>query len=384
MAEDMATQAVDVLGAGAIFPASQPVSIELPPDLGEGHHFAYRCVPSPGKGILPPRRVRRLGRSQELALTAAHCAVGSCIAPPDLQDRGAVSVGTGWGELGNTADFLKDMIAPEQLAPKPTYFINSVHNSMASEIAIDFRMMEANHTFTHNAISFESALAEAMRMLWKGHARYALAAGVDKGAPYILPAGFGQGSWRRDEGPLSPLEAAPGNHGGTLPGEGAAAFILAREGAVPKNQRFARIAIVRARPLRPADITPISQIDAAQEAAFAALALGQCGLSPSEAGFLLLGANGEPELDSAYRRVLEAMSTAAGHPLGYGVYKHGCGEFATASALGLALAIDMVRTGEAPEGLRVLKAAPTPGSVENVLLYHLSPAGYHSLCVVTA
>lgn len=381
MAEDMATLAVDVLGAGAIFPASHPVSLELPPDLGEGNHFAYRCVPSPGKGILPPRRVRRLGRSQELALTAAHCAVGSCIAPPDLQDRGAVAVGTGWGELGNTADFLKDMIAPEQLAPKPTYFINSVHNSLASEIAIDFRMMEANHTFTHNAISFESALAEAMRMLWKGHARYALAAGVDKAAPYILPAGFGQGSWRRDEGPLSPMEATPGNLEGTLPGEGAAAFILARAGAVPKNQRFARVAIVRARPLRMEDIT---QIDAVEEAAFAARALEQCGLSPSEAGFLLLGANGEPELDSAYRRVLEAMSTAAGHPLGYGVYKHGCGEFATASALGLALAIDMVRTGEAPEGMRVLNSAPAPGSVENVLLYHLSPAGYHSLCVVTA
>lgn len=381
MATELGMQAADVLGAGAVFPERAPIQLQLPEDMGKREHFAYRCASSPAKDLLPSRRVRRLGRAQELALAAAHHAVRSCPVPPGIEDGGAVCLGTGWGELGNTADFLEDMIDPEKLAPKPTHFINSVHNSLASEIAIDFQALEANHTFTHGAISFETALAESIRMLWRRRARCVLLAGVDKLTPYLLPAGFGLGSWRLGRGPLAPMETSPDGPHGTLPGEGAAAFVLVRGEEDLKDERFARIAAVHVRPLRSEDII---RIDAEKEKSFIETTLDRCGLSLAAIDLALSGANGDPALDATYRRVFDAISASAGRPLCHGVYKHGCGEFATASALGLILAIHAVQEGDLPDAIRVLDTRPMPRRITNVLLYHLSPSGYHSACVVTA
>ena len=49
-----------------------------------------------------------------------------------------MAVGTSVGAVGETAGFLENLIQGEGEHPKPTKFINSVHNAMATQIAIQF------------------------------------------------------------------------------------------------------------------------------------------------------------------------------------------------------------------------------------------------------
>jgi hypothetical protein len=94
-----------------------------------------------------------------------------------------------------------------------------------------------------------------------------------------------------------------------------------------------------------------------------------------------LGANGDARLDAVYAEVAQGLGQGTGGPA-VGVYRHLTGDFATASALGFETAVRAVTTRTVPPDVRVVKGQP--GSVERVLLYHLSSAGYHSVVIVSA
>ena len=78
--------------------------------------------------------------------------------PPARGGGTAVSVGTAWAEEGDEIIFLDTLIKLGEKAAKPAFFVNSVKNALASQLALTFGFQGENQTFAHDALSFESAL----------------------------------------------------------------------------------------------------------------------------------------------------------------------------------------------------------------------------------
>ncbi|MCP4629447.1 MAG: 3-oxoacyl-ACP synthase [bacterium] len=103
-------------------------------------------------------RVRRLKRFPRLALSlavAAHENSGAGDTPA------AVFLGTGWGALSETSDFLNRLFETDEQFPSPIDFVGSVHNAAAGQIAMQLQATGANITMTGGDYSFEQSLMAA-------------------------------------------------------------------------------------------------------------------------------------------------------------------------------------------------------------------------------
>jgi len=107
---------------------------------------------------LSAARIRRLKRFPRLALSlaiAAHENSGAGDTPA------AIFLGTGWGALSETSDFLTRLFETDEQFPSPTDFIGSVHNAAAGQIAMQFQATGPNLTMTGGDYSFEQSLMAA-------------------------------------------------------------------------------------------------------------------------------------------------------------------------------------------------------------------------------
>jgi 3-oxoacyl-(acyl-carrier-protein) synthase len=69
--------------------------------------------------------------------------------------------GTGFGCIENTEFFLDALSNEGEQLLKPTYFMQSTHNTISSLVAIQTKNYNYNATYAHKGISFESALHDA-------------------------------------------------------------------------------------------------------------------------------------------------------------------------------------------------------------------------------
>jgi len=123
---------------------------------------------------LPPRLVRRLKRLPRLSLSlaaAAHESSGRSEAPS------SVFVGTGWGALSETYDFLMRLFETGNRFPSPMDFVGSVHNAPAGQVALHFRSTGCNITASGGDHSFEQALLAAHLLI-----------GRDDGSAFVIGA----------------------------------------------------------------------------------------------------------------------------------------------------------------------------------------------------
>ena len=369
--------ALAILGCASIRPDRKLARLPLPAEMGGGVVPAHLCPPSLGKGLINSGVFRKLGRAQKMVLLAAHEALEEFPLPSSAQDQAAVCLGTGFGELGETLLFLENLVRLEEREPKPTRFANSVHNSLASRVAINFGLKGENHTITQGPISFELALWQAAVLLQTGRAHHVLVCGVDELPPFLGFVGVEFGFWAKEETPdLQEIERL-GNRHQPCPGEGAAAFVLGLRGAAPAKCPPTCLHTVKAQPL---ELREGQIIDPAAELKFVKDALADKGVSLKDLDLIILGASWSGQLETLYRPILEIIFQDIRKEIGVISYKNLWGEFSTASALGLGLAVDILRTGRIPPWV-ILEKKPPP-VLKNILMYQISPLGFHSLCLV--
>jgi 3-oxoacyl-(acyl-carrier-protein) synthase len=141
-----------------------------------GASVAGMLAPEEIETHLPPRLIRRLKRLARLALllaSSAHKDAGGTEQPS------AVFMGTGWGALSETYDFLSGLHKSAEQFPGPTDFIGSVHNGAAGQVALLFKATGANITASGGDYSFEQALLAAQTLL--DDTESALLLGADEG-----------------------------------------------------------------------------------------------------------------------------------------------------------------------------------------------------------
>lgn len=114
---------------------------------------------------LSPRAVRRLKRLSRLTLSlalAAHENSGRTTPPS------SVFMGTGWGALSETYDFLTRLFETGGCFPSPTDFVGSVHNAPAGQVALHFQSTGPNIATSGGDHSFEQALMAAQLLTTDG------------------------------------------------------------------------------------------------------------------------------------------------------------------------------------------------------------------------
>jgi 3-oxoacyl-(acyl-carrier-protein) synthase len=139
---------------------------------------------------LPPMKARRMGRLLKRALVTALKAMEvSGIEKPD-----AILNGTAMGCMEHTLQLLNALAAEGESASMPTAFMQSTHNTVASQIAIFTGNHGYNTTYSHRTVSFELALQDAFLRLRAGLVRNALVCANDE-LTYLQrqqPGFFGQ------------------------------------------------------------------------------------------------------------------------------------------------------------------------------------------------
>ncbi|TLV03555.1 beta-ketoacyl synthase chain length factor [Dyadobacter luticola] len=107
--------------------------------------------------------LRRMSKILRMSVACAK----ECIQQAEIEQPGAIIVGTGLGCLLDTEKFLNNSITIEGLLP-PTSFIQSTHNTMGGQISLSIGNHGYNMTHTQNTLSFEHALQDAMLLLAEG------------------------------------------------------------------------------------------------------------------------------------------------------------------------------------------------------------------------
>ena len=300
--------------------------------------------------FIEPAKRRKLSRIQQMTLVAARKALGVELIGATAPENICAVIGTGLGSLTDTAAFVENLILKDERSPRPALFTSSVHNSLASQVAIELKLAGLNSTPVQREISFETALWQGANELASGRADLALVGAADELNQYHLAAGMRWGWWNK----TSPR---------ALPGEGCALFTLGRAETAAAPLAF--VSAIR--------IGRNEKPDAAAEAKWILETLERDGIAPGEVDLLLTGANGVPAQDEFYDSVAAEFSQRIGHAVLLRDYQHVCGEHHSASAFGFLTAIGLVRGEIAAE-----RACKT------VVLLTLSSTGTKGMCCLRA
>jgi 3-oxoacyl-[acyl-carrier-protein] synthase II len=302
--------------------------------------------------FIEPAKRRRLSRIQQMTLVAARQALPAELLATTKPERICAVIGTGLGALTDTAAFVENMIVKEERSPRPALFTSSVHNSLASQVAIELGLSGLNSTPVQRETSFATALWQGANELASGRADLAVVGAADELNPYHVAAKVRQNRlWKKTPSISS------------LPGEGCAVFTLGRAG----QSNAKPLAWVSAIRIGRSDLK-----DAKAEAEWIIETLERDGIAPDSVDLILSGTNSYPKLNHFYAAVAAEFQRRAKRPIEYQSYLIS-GDHHSAPAFGFFTAVGLV-SGELRRGV----------PYGTVVLLTLSPSGTKGMCCVCA
>ena len=138
-----------------------------------------RSIEPDFKAFLSPIEARRMGKILKRALVTSLSVLRKC----GIEKPEAIITGTGLGCIENTELFLDSLCRNGESLLKPTYFMQSTHNTISSLLAIHTKSHGYNVTYAHKGISYDSALFDAYLQLGLGKINNALVGGHDEMTP---------------------------------------------------------------------------------------------------------------------------------------------------------------------------------------------------------
>lgn len=325
--------------------------------LHESKHLS--CIEPNYRDYIPANYLRRMSRVIKMGVSAAKI----CLEEAKVTNPDAIIVGTGLGCLEDTEKFLTAIYEHDEGEVSPTQFIQSTHNSVASQIAIMLGCSNYNFTYVHRGFSFESALSDALlQFAEEDTPKNILIGGIDEITESYLTITTRLRQRKPSEFKEMSLIAKHLN-GSTL-GEGATFFILGNQSS---PHTYAEVVDLRMY-YKPRDEVHV--------AALINRFLSDHQMQLADVDLVLLGINGDPEIDQSYHHLRTTLFSH--NHLGY--YKHLCGEYKTASAFAMWLAAQILHKQQVPEAI-VLGKAPT-GKINNILIYNNYSNINHSLLLL--
>ena len=329
-----------------------------------------RSIDPSFKEYVSPIEARRMGKIMKRALATSKEALKEA----GLDTVDAIITGTGYGCVENTEFFLDALSNDGEQMLKPTYFMQSTHNTISSLVAIQTKNHGYNVTYAHKGISFDSALQDAWWQFKLGKINTALVGGHDEMTEtfyHILKKGGVMG------------------HDDEMCGESAVSVVLSHK---PLHQVVEPVEtpLQNESALRQAQGPQIlckligfqmlhqPTTDTMQDSL--ARMLQNAGKSLADVDYILTGISGDHGNDEAYQK--EAKLLFGGKPLLK--YKHLFGESFTSSGLGLYVAAQCLKEGRVPVALFVDSKEANDKQPKCIVLYNRTDGKNVSLTLLEA
>ena len=299
------------------------------------------------KDYISPIEARRMGKILKRAVATSKEALNTS----GLDTVDAIITGTGYGCIENTEFFLDALSKEGEQLLKPTYFMQSTHNTISSLVAIQTKNHSYNVTYAHKGISFDSALQDAWLQFRLGKIDSALVGGHDEMTEtfyHILKKGgvMGQDDERC--------------------GEAAVSVVLGQQidNALCKLVGFQMLH----QPTMNALMDAVAKL------------LQSAGKSLGDVDYILTGISGHYDQDEAYLK--EAKTLFGDKPLLR--YKHLFGESFTSSGIGLYVVAQCLKAGRVPTTLFVDPQEISDKQPKCVLIYNRTDGKNCSLTLLEA
>lgn len=318
-------------------------------ELHSGEGAINEIIPPDYKAFIEPRMLRRMSKILKMGVSAGMQA----LADAGLEKPDSICTATALGCTQDTDRFLRSLIEHQEQTLSPTSFIQSTHNTIGGQIALQLGLKEYNMCYTQRGHSFESALLDSLLLLEEGEANNVLLGGVDELTDSVFTLQQRMGKYRSSSGE----EEISG-------GEGASFFVL---GAQNQNA-YAKLADMQTM-YRPSRET---MEDACAEF------LHRNGLQPVDIDLYISGQNGDSTGDSWYQFLAGQLLSGAIH----GQFKPLCGEYQSAIGFAVWMAATALRTQTFPD---YAKASNQPtGELKHALIYNHYQQRNHTFVLLSA
>jgi 3-oxoacyl-[acyl-carrier-protein] synthase II len=307
-----------------------------------------------------PALLRRMDHCSQMVVSACRMALADAelVLEGAAAEAAGVVVGTAFGNLSESEDFLRGLFAKGPGLANPLTFPNLVLNAPTGYVAIDLGIRGPNLTVVRGEVSGEAALALAYDTIATGQADMLLAGGVDELAPVLReiyadigvlsPADGGGEEWS------SPFDR---RRNGFVMGEGAAMLVLERaEHAAARGARvYAELAGYATESVAASPHDWPTPAVAAASGRVTAEQLAALGFHPMENGggehgttLVVSCANSTRRLDAVeMARIATLLGEGASRALVTSI-KGAVGEHGAAGALAGAAAVLALSTGDVP------------------------------------
>lgn len=131
------------------------------------------------RNYVKPMEARRMGKLMKSSLLSSMQALEAA----GIQVPDAIVTGTAYGCVENSENLLRQMTAEGEESLKPTYFMQSTHNTIGSNIAIKTQCHGYNITYTQESMSLAWALLDAKLLLRSGRCKTVLVGCHDETTP---------------------------------------------------------------------------------------------------------------------------------------------------------------------------------------------------------
>lgn len=248
-----------------------------------------------------------------------------CLKDSNVEMPEAIISGTGLGCIEDTEKFLRTMISQKESFLQPTHFIQSTHNTISSQIALNLKCYSYNNTYSHLGISFESALLDGFIQIKTNQIKNALIGGFDEMTPDYKFMLSKVGFWKKE--PFSIQDMKEPKTYGTVAGEGCSSILLSDEKTDKSYAKIDDILIFHT-PKNKQTTTEII-IDF----------LSKNNTNISEIDAVMLGLNGDLTNDLIYDAIYTKPFSKEPHL----IFKHLSGEFFTSSGFGTIMASKLIK-----------------------------------------
>ncbi len=311
----------------------------------EYHHNIIPAIDQNYKEYIKPMLLRRMSKAVKMGLLCSKRSLKE--AGIDIPE--AIFVGTGQGCMQDTEKFLEQIESQKEQLLSPTSFIQSTHNTVGGQMALDLKCTGYNMTYTQDAVSFESALKDAYDQFQNNEINSALVGGVEENAK--ISTGFQYYDHQLKAKEISNLELFESSSPGTITSESAAFFVLQD---VKTDSTYAEVH----------DLKILNEVSEDQISEEILQFLEKNGLESSQIDAVMVGRNGDSRFDHYYETVLNTLfqQTFQLH------FKHLVGDNNAISSYAVWLCSQVLKFQKIPEFLKRNTAGDS--EINNILIYN--------------
>ncbi len=347
-------------GIGIISPQKTFGTDDFLSDVIEHNSKALYSIEPSYKEFLNPTLARRMARIIKMSIAASTV----CFRDAKVEMPDAIMTGTALGCLEDTEKFLWAIIHDDEQFLTPTAFIQSTHNTVSAQIALQLKCMNYNFTYVHKGFSFESAVLDALMTLAEGEAKNILVGGHDEMTDKYYRVADRIGYWKTGDA-VPTMELVNSKTPGSIAGEGAAFFILSSEKSETSYAKLRAIKTIY-KPENDQEIEmKVSEL------------LASKGLTPNDIDVVVYGNNGDSRFDKVYTHLQNNLfknSTSV-------YFKHLCGEYQTAGSFATWVAAKIIKTQSIPSVLLI--GENKTKQIKNVLIYNTFLDADHSVYLLS-